>query len=155
MLPAIKPSASAAAWWCALRGFRMEKNRILAPDSRDVIRGMISLSPDSCIFPYKERTNIFEMSVFLWLTIMFACSTIWLHLLLFLAKTPIYLGLPWWLSGKESIYQCRRCKFYPWVEKIPWRRKWLPTPVFLLGESHGQRSLAGYSPWGYKESDTS
>ena len=35
----------------------------------------------------------------------------------------------------------------------PWRRKWQPTPVFLLGESHGERSLAGYSPWGRKESD--
>ena len=35
-----------------------------------------------------------------------------------------------------------------------WRRKWQPTPVFLPGESHGQRSLAGYSPWGGKESDT-
>ena len=41
----------------------------------------------------------------------------------------------------------------PWVGKIPWRRKWQPTPVFLLGKSHGQRSLAGYSPWGHKESD--
>ena len=39
------------------------------------------------------------------------------------------------------------------VGKIPWRRKWQPTPVFLLGESHGQRSLAGYSPWGRKELD--
>ena len=36
---------------------------------------------------------------------------------------------------------------------MPWRRKWQPTPVFLLGKSHGQRSLAGYSPWGRKESD--
>ena len=44
--------------------------------------------------------------------------------------------------------------FAPWVGKIPWRRKWQPTPVFLPGESHGQRSLAGYSPWGHKESDT-
>ena len=41
----------------------------------------------------------------------------------------------------------------PWVRKITWRRKWQPTPVFLPGESHGQRSLAGYSPWGRKESD--
>ena len=39
---------------------------------------------------------------------------------------------------------------YPWVKKIPWRRKWQPTPVFLSGKSHGQRSLAGYSPWGHK-----
>ena len=42
----------------------------------------------------------------------------------------------------------------PWVRKIPWRREWLPTPVFLPGESHGQRGLAGHSPWGNKESDT-
>ena len=42
----------------------------------------------------------------------------------------------------------------PWVRKIPWRRKWQPTPVFVPGESHGQRSLAGYSPWGRQESDT-
>ena len=41
--------------------------------------------------------------------------------------------------------------FIPWVGKIPWRRKWQPTPVFLPGESHGQRSLADYSPWGHKE----
>ena len=39
-------------------------------------------------------------------------------------------------------------------QKIPWRRKWQPTPVFLPGKSHGQRSLVGYSPWGCKESDT-
>ena len=47
-----------------------------------------------------------------------------------------------------------RCRFNPWVRKIPWRRKWQPTPVFLPGEFHGQRSLVGYSPWGCKESDT-
>ena len=41
----------------------------------------------------------------------------------------------------------------PWVSEIPWRRKWQPTLVFLPGESHGQRNLAGYSPWGHKESD--
>ena len=40
------------------------------------------------------------------------------------------------------------------MRKIPWRRKWLPTPIFLPGESHEQRSLAGYSSWGCKESDT-
>ena len=44
--------------------------------------------------------------------------------------------------------------FDPWVRKAPWRRKWQPTPIFLPGESHGQRSLVGYSPWGHKESDT-
>ena len=44
--------------------------------------------------------------------------------------------------------------FDPWVRKIPWRRKWQPTPVLLPGKSHGQRSLVGYSPWGRKELDT-
>ena len=56
--------------------------------------------------------------------------------------------LPWWLSDKESAYQCRRQGFNPWVRKIPWRRAWQPTPVFP-GESHGQRSLVG--SWGCKE----
>ena len=42
----------------------------------------------------------------------------------------------------------------PWVRKIPWRRAWLPTAVFLPRESYGWRSLAGYSPWGHKDSDT-
>ena len=62
----------------------------------------------------------------------------------------IYIGLPKWHSGKESTCQFRRCKrhdFEPWVRKIPWSQKWQPTPVSLPGKSHGQRSLAGYSPW--------
>ena len=45
-------------------------------------------------------------------------------------------------------------RFHPWVRKIHWRRKWQPTPVFLPGKTHGQRSLAGYSPWGCKEAHT-
>ena len=47
----------------------------------------------------------------------------------------------------------KRRRFHPWVRKIPWRRKWQPTPVILPGESHGQRSLVDYSPWGSKELD--
>ena len=61
-----------------------------------------------------------------------------------------YLALP-----KASVaqwyrvcLQCRRHWFDPWVGEIPWRRAWQPTPIFLRGESHGQRSLVGYSPWG-------
>ena len=60
-------------------------------------------------------------------------------------------------SSKEHACQCRRrkrCGFDPWVRKTSWRRARQPSPVFLPGESHGQRSLAGYSPWGRKESDT-
>ena len=57
------------------------------------------------------------------------------------------------VSDKESGCQSRRCWSNPWKVKIPWRRKWQPNPAFLLGKSHGQRSLVHYSPWGHKESD--
>ena len=66
-------------------------------------------------------------------------------------------------SCKESACQCRRCKRWGFdlcVIKIPWRRKWQPTPVFLPWRFHGQRrksssfSMEGYSPWDHKESDT-
>ena len=56
-------------------------------------------------------------------------------------------------SGKEPAYQRRRPGLDPWVRKIPWRRAWQPTPVFLPGEFFAQRSLAGYSPRGRKELD--
>ena len=65
-------------------------------------------------------------------------------------------GFPGIASNKAITCQCRRHKrrgFEPWVGKIPWRRAWQSTPVFLPGESHGQRSLVGYSPWGCNESD--
>ena len=55
-------------------------------------------------------------------------------------------GLARWYTDKESTCQCRRCKrwgFEPWVGKIPWRRKWQPTPVFLPGKFHGQKNLVG------------
>ena len=68
----------------------------------------------------------------------------------------IQMGFPGGSSGKELTYQYRRCKrrrFNPQVRKIPWRRAWQPTPVFSPRESHGQRSLVGYSPQGRKESD--
>ena len=60
------------------------------------------------------------------------------------------IGLPWWLSDKEFTLQCRRHRFNPWVRKMHWKRKWQPSPVFLPGKSHGQRSLADYGPWGHK-----
>ena len=67
------------------------------------------------------------------------------------------LGFPGGASGKEPICQCRKCKrlgFDPWIRKIPRRRAQQPTPAFLPGKSHGQRSLVGYSPQGHKELDT-
>ena len=66
-------------------------------------------------------------------------------------------GFPGGASGKEPVCQGRRPKrlrFNPWVGKIPWRRKWQPTPVFLPGESHGQSSLVGYTVHGVAKSQT-
>ena len=69
-----------------------------------------------------------------------------------------YFVFPGGTRGKEHPCQCRRWKRHgldpSWVGKIPWRRTWQPTPVFLPGESHGQRSLAGYSPYHRTVSDT-
>ena len=59
-----------------------------------------------------------------------------------------------WLRQYSVCLQCGKPRFDPWVGKIPWRRKWQPTPVLLLGKSHGWRRPVGYSPWGCKESDT-
>ena len=70
-------------------------------------------------------------------------------------NVPQTLGLvPDGSAGKESACSVGDTGFDPWVRKIPWRRKWQLTLVFLPGKSHGQRSLVGYSPRGHKESDT-
>ena len=67
----------------------------------------------------------------------------------------IYVSKEGFPGGTVSC-QCRRCKrrrFNPWVRRIPWMRKWQLPPVLLPGKFHGQRSLAGYSPWGCKQLD--
>ena len=77
--------------------------------------------------------------------------------ILFFLNWSIVLRLSRWFSGKESACQCRRHKrigFSLWVGKIPWSRKGQPTPVFLPGKSHEQRNLAGSSPGGPNELDT-
>ena len=85
-----------------------------------------------------NRSSIHKWTSFLCLTCVFL---------------PRYSKLKYCVT-EESACQCRRREFDPWVGKIPWRRKWQGTPVFLPGESHGQRSLVGYSPRGHKELDT-
>ena len=84
------------------------------------------------------------------------CLFPWIHICALTLSLEHRGGFPGGASGKEPTCQCRskRCGFDPWVRKIPWRRTWQPTPIFLPGKSHGQRSLAGPSPWGRKESDT-
>ena len=54
-------------------------------------------------------------------------------------------------SGKDATFHCRRLGFDPWVGKVPWRRDWQTSPVFLPGEFHGQTSLVGYNPWAHKD----
>ena len=63
------------------------------------------------------------------------------------------LGFPGGSDGKESVCSAGDLGFIPGLGRLPWRREWLPCLVFLPTESHGQRSLAGYSPWSCKESD--
>ena len=73
--------------------------------------------------------------------------------LLYLGLCPLripYSDLPFKMVLPRAHLQCGGPGFSPWVRKIPWRRKWQPTPVFLPGEFHGQRGLEGYSPWGHK-----
>ena len=70
----------------------------------------------------------------------------------FSAFSPCYGGSP--VAQTVKNLPAVQAGFDPWVGKIPWRRKWQPTPVFLPGESHRQKSLAGYNPRGCKESDT-
>ena len=67
------------------------------------------------------------------------------------------MGLPWWLKWQKKKKKCLqggRPIFKSWIRKIPCRRAWQHTPVFLPGESHEQRSMAGYGPWSCKQSDT-
>ena len=80
-------------------------------------------SRDSALFSVADRLRLEEEVE--------ACKTHFQHLM---------------KSMENGVWQCRRPGFDPWVSKIPWRREWQPTPVFLPGESHGQKSLVGYSP---------
>ena len=67
------------------------------------------------------------------------------------------MGFPGGASGKDPVCQWRshkRREFDPWVRKVPWKRDWYLTPIFLPRESHGQRSLSGYSLQGHSEVDT-
>ena len=85
------------------------------------------------------------------------CSAAQLHSPGFIRKLPHgfysthhFLGFPIGLVVKNQCKSHRKHGLDPWVGKTPWRRKWQPTLVLLPGESHGQRSLAGDSPWGHK-----
>ena len=92
--------------------------------------------PMNCIL-WSKGAIIWDDFIFIYLQKQFGIHSIW----------------TWWLCGKESSCQCRRCKFHPWVKKIPLKKDIKPTPVFLPGEYHRQMSLMGFSPCGLKKSD--
>ena len=111
---------------------------------------LVSHSPSS-LFPISTSSpNPSQMSP------KFAHFPLFLNISLHSATTIIsyLLGLPWCLRGSRICLKCKRSGFDPWVGKIPWGKEWLLTPLFLPGEFHGQRILAGYGPWCCKESDT-
>ena len=83
--------------------------------------------------------------------ILYIC--IYLSIYLFIILLVTCWASPWF-SNKESACQCRRHGFDSWISKIPWRRKWQPTPVFLPGKSHVLTSLVGYSSVGSQKSQT-
>ena len=130
-------------WWdCKLAGLISEREERLGFDAEVPLIILLVPSPSSAIWLWDLGRPLTSLSQFL-------------HPLKGGPWNPH--GVPRWLSGRESACQCGRHRnpgFDPWVRKIPWRRKWWPIPVFLPGESHGQRSLAGYSPWSCKELNT-
>ena len=115
-------------------------------------------------FPFFKKDLFFWVSNSISVPCIYGCRFFWLTFfslavcynsyLCSFAQSSLKNGFPRWLSGKESICQCnrcRRCGFNYLFGKILWKRRWQLTPVFLPGESHRQRSLAGYSLWGCKE----
>ena len=100
------------------------------------------MAPQTCSFPRRRKRGVsWGRSLGPWLSSAGCCWTD--------RVGPPVMRFP---GGKEAACQCRRCRFNPWVRRIPWRREWQATPGFLPGKFF-QRSLVGYSPWGRKESD--
>ena len=101
----------------------------------------------------RKTKGYFEQMAFTWL---YFRGKLLLYVPSPLTPPMLPSGLPRWLCCKEFSCQWRRNarhKFDPYARKIPWRRKWQPTPVLLPGNAHGERSLLGYSPGHHKESD--
>ena len=98
-------------------------------------------SPSSSSFFWEKKMLKTDIEVFIQSEtpyVMQAYHFLWSH-------SSFEFNIPWWLRQGRICLQCRRPGFDPCVRKTPWRREWQPTSVFLPGESHGQRTLAGYS----------
>ena len=96
--------------------------------------------------------NFFHQHLIVLMNFVLVGNYLWISLSL----TRLGFKLHWnrFIIGITLLCNEMKTKFDPLVGKIPWRRKWHPTPVLLPGKSHGRRSLVGYSPWGHKELDT-
>ena len=111
------------------------------------------------LFSWKEISGVWRKKnkfPFTFLGLWLRLSVIKDRLIRKMNRNVVTCRLPRWRSGKKIHLPSRRWKrhwFDPLIRKIPWKRKWQPTPVFLLGKFHGHRSLAGYSPQGHKECD--
>ena len=109
---------------------------------------IVGLSPSHLLFAnhnrfqqFPDHDQLFLASGSLFVFLFFSSLIFFFSFISFIMIYFIYNGFPGGTSGRELAYQCRRhnrCTFDPWVGKIPWRRLWQPTPVFLPGESHGQ-----------------
>ena len=122
-------------WW-SLYSFFIHKSMLLSP-SAFTLGSVAYLASWRHLCAFVLRWSYGYLSkngYFLWLVMEFVLIIILL------------------LCGKNK--RRKKSRFDLWVQKISWRRKWQPTPVFLPGESHGRRSMVGYSPWGRKKSDT-
>ena len=136
---------------------------VLSPFLHWPVQGLSPVAlPSSCEQPSRRWVSsgwCYRRSSVSWL---FFSPDIWQDLCcheleLDLRYSPPYLsilGLPWWLSDKESVCQCRSLGFNTWIRKIPGGGSGNPPQYSCLEKSHGQRSLVGYSPWGCKDSDT-
>ena len=117
-----------------------------------------------CLFQLEGRVEISTSLVVQWLRICLPIQGTWVQSLVWEDYTcwgrpesrivsNTFLLIPLWVRWQRTCLHCRRPRFHPCIGKTSWRRAWLPTPVSLPGRFHVQRSLAGYSPWGRKESD--
>ena len=98
------------------------------------------------LFFFSPLLMILSYKILRWPKSSLGFFMLWKNLTKHFGQLSISIGLPRWFSGKESACQCRTCRrhlFNPWFRKIPWRRNWQHTPVFLPGKSHRQRGLAG------------
>ena len=111
----------------------------------------ISYSRAMCHFSISQNSCFTGNSVCLWKHILLAILETLGKLSHRIDNMPVH----WWFRRNRISLQCGGPGFDPWVRKISWRREWLPTSVFLLGESHGQKSLVRYSPWSHKETQLS